>query len=94
MERAQAAGIPFRTIVADCFQGGNHALETALLKPSLPDVLARRGTLGHCWAPAQADCSFKGAARSLSLRAVCAMTGRRELRSLPTCYLTTNMPPE
>ena len=69
VEQAQAAGIPFCAIVADCFYGDNHALETALLKRGLPHVLARRGTLGRGWAPAQADHSFKDAARSLPLGA-------------------------
>ena len=128
VEQAQAAGIPFCAIVADCFYGDNHALETALLKRGLPHVLARRGTLGRGWAPAQADHSFKDAARSLPLgawhqvirrfrdghterwwaaeltllgygparavRAVCATTDRRELPSLSTWYLTTNLSPE
>ena len=43
VEQAQAAGTPFCAIVADCFYGDNHALETALLKRGLPHVLARRG---------------------------------------------------
>ena len=124
---AQAAGIPFCAIVADCFYGDNHSLGTALLKHGLPHVLARRGTLGRGWAPAQADHSFKDAARSLPLRAwrkvirrfrdghterwwaaeltllgygperavraVCATTDRRELPSLSTWCLTTNLSP-
>lgn len=69
VERAQAAGIAFCAIVADCFYGDNNALETALLKRRLPHVLARRGALGRGWAPAQADHSFMDAARALPLRA-------------------------
>ena len=69
VERAQAAGVPFCAIVADCFYGDNNALETALLKRRLPHVLARRGALGRGWAPVEADHSFKDAARSLALRA-------------------------
>ena len=52
VERAQAAGIAFWAIVADCFYGDNHALETALLQCRLPHVLARRGAVGRGWAPA------------------------------------------
>ena len=69
VERAQAAGIPFCAIVADCFYGDNNGLETALLKRGLPHVLARRGAPGRGWAPAEADHSFRDAARSLPLRA-------------------------
>ena len=52
VERAQAAGIAFCAIVADCFYGDNHALETALLQRRLPNVLARCGAVGRGWAPA------------------------------------------
>ena len=69
VEQAQAAGIPFCAIVADCFYGDNNALEMALLQRRLPHVLARRGALGRGWAPAEADHSFKDAARSLPLHA-------------------------
>ena len=69
VEQAQAAGIAFSAIVADCFYGDDRALEKALLKRRLPHVLARRGAVGRGWAPAEADHSFKDAARSLPLRA-------------------------
>ena len=69
VKRAQAAGIPFCAIVADCFYGDNNALETALLKRGLPHVLARRGALGRGWAPAEADHACKDAAHSLPRRA-------------------------
>ena len=69
VERAQAAGIAFCAIVADCFYGDNNGLETALLTRGLPRVLARRGAPGRGWAPAEADHSFRDAARSLPLRA-------------------------
>jgi hypothetical protein len=69
VERAQAAGIPFSAIVADCFYGDDRALEKALLDRRLPHVLARRGAVGRGRAPAEADHSFADAARSLLLRA-------------------------
>jgi SRSO17 transposase len=69
VEQAQAAGVPFCAIVADCFYGDNNALEVALLQRRLPYVLARRGAVGRGRAPAEADHSFKDAARSLPLRA-------------------------
>ena len=58
MEQAQAAGISFCAIVADCFYGDNNALEAALLQRSLP-----QGT------GAPQHCSFRDAARSLPLPA-------------------------
>lgn len=69
VERAQAAGIAFSAIVADCFYGDNNGLEVALLKRRLPHVLAHRGALGRGWAPAEADHSFNDAVQSLALRA-------------------------
>ena len=69
VERAQAAGITFSAIVADCFYGDDRALEKALLDRRLPHVLARRGAVGRGRAPAEADHSFADAARSLPLRA-------------------------
>jgi SRSO17 transposase len=125
VERAQAAGIAFCAIVADCFYGDDRALEKALLDRRLPHVLARRGAVGRGRAPAEADHSFNDAAEALLLRAwqpvvrrfrdghserwwaaeltlfgygpdrpvraVCATTDRRELPSLSTWYLTTNL---
>ena len=69
IEQAQAAGIAFSAIVADCFYGDDRALEKALLERRLPHVLARRGALGRGWAPAEADHSFKDAAEALLLSA-------------------------
>lgn len=69
VERAQAAGIAFKAIVADCFYGDNNALEGAFLQRRLPYVLAHRGTIGRGWAPAHAAHSFEEAARDLPLRA-------------------------
>jgi len=66
---AQAANVRFCAIAADCFCGDNHALEAALLTRCLPHVLARRGALGRCWAPVEADHSFKKAACSQPLHA-------------------------
>ena len=61
VEKAQAAGIPFSGIVADCFFGENNAPKAALLKRSLRDVLA----LGRGWAPVEADQLFNDAAQEL-----------------------------
>ena len=55
VERAQAAGIAFSAIVADCFYGDHRALEKARLE---------RGR-----APAEAEHSFADAAQSLRLSA-------------------------
>jgi SRSO17 transposase len=41
VERAQAAGIPFKAIVADCAYGDNPALEKALLARHLPHTMCR-----------------------------------------------------
>lgn len=69
VERAQAAGIPFKAIVADCFYGDNDAFEGALRQRRLPYVLAHRGTVGRGWAPADVAHSFEDAARALPMRA-------------------------
>ena len=69
VEQAQAAGIAFSAIVADCFYGDHRALEKALLERRLPHVLARRGTVGRGRAPAEADHSLADAAQSLPLSA-------------------------
>jgi SRSO17 transposase len=50
---AQRAGIAFRAVVADCFDGDNPGFTQALLAATVPFVLAlkpRKGT----WAPAEA----------------------------------------
>lgn len=69
VEQAQAAGIPFQAIVADCAYGDNGALEAAPRQRRLPYVLAHRGTVGRGWAPADVAHSFDDAARELPLRA-------------------------
>ena len=69
VERAQAAGIAFGAVVADCFYGDDRVLEKALLDRRLPHVLARRGALGRGRALAKADHSFNDAAQSLPLSA-------------------------
>jgi SRSO17 transposase len=66
IERARAAGIPFRAVVADCFYGGDDALEGTLLTRRIPHVLARRGHVGRVWAPADEAHSFDDAARELA----------------------------
>ncbi|MBG6073672.1 SRSO17 transposase [Polaromonas sp. CG_9.7] len=76
VERAQAAGIAFSSIVADCFYGDDRALEKALLDRRLPHVLARRGAFGRGWAPAEADHSFADAAEALPLSAWREVTRR------------------
>lgn len=69
VERAQAAGIAFKAIVADCAYGDNDALEAALRQRRLPYVLAHRAALGRGWAPADVAHSFEDAARELPMRA-------------------------
>lgn len=69
VERAQAAGIAFKAIVADCFYGDNNALEGAFRQRRLPYVLAHRGTIGRGWAPVDAAHSFEEAAQKVPLRA-------------------------
>lgn len=69
IERAQAAGIAFKAIVADCFYGDNNALEGALRQRGLPYVLAHRGTVGRGWAPADAAHAFEDSAREQPARA-------------------------
>lgn len=66
IERAQAAGIAFKAIVADCFYGDNNALEGSLQQRRFPYVLAHRATIGRGWAPADAAHSFEEAAQRLS----------------------------
>lgn len=53
VEKAQAAGIPFRAIVADSFYGDNLVFEEALHATGLPYVLAVKPSKGH-WGPADA----------------------------------------
>ena len=53
VEKAQAAGIPFRAIVADSFYGDNLAFEETLHGTGLPYVLAVKPSKGH-WGPIEA----------------------------------------
>jgi SRSO17 transposase len=65
IEQAQAADIPFRAVVADCFYGDNSELEGLLTQRKIPHVLAHRGTGGLGWAPAEAAHSFAEALSDL-----------------------------
>ena len=69
VERAQAAGIAFRAVVADSAYGENDSLEAALLGRSIPYVMARRGRAGQGWAPVEQAHSFEEAAQDLPRRA-------------------------
>lgn len=62
--RAQAAGIPFRAVVADAFYGENEDLEAALAAQQIPYVLGRKPATGH-WAPADQAHTFAEAAATL-----------------------------
>jgi hypothetical protein len=67
--RAQAAGIPFKAVVADGAYGDNPAREKALLARHLPHVLSRRGTVGRGRAPPEAAHAFEDAARNVPMSA-------------------------
>ena len=69
VERAQAAGIAFRAVVADSAYGENDALEAALLGRGIPHVMARRGRASQGWALAEEAHSFEEAAQDLPQRA-------------------------
>jgi len=64
IERARAAGIPFRAVVADCFYGDNPELQGLLTQRKIPYVLAHRSTWGG-WAPAEEAHSFAEAVSDL-----------------------------
>ncbi|WP_082584243.1 IS701 family transposase [Noviherbaspirillum sp. Root189] len=66
--QAEAAGVPFKAIVADCAYGDNVDFEEALDEHDRPYVLAQRGHVGH-WAPVQAAHSFEEAAHDVPLSA-------------------------
>ena len=96
IEQAQAAGIAFSAIVADCFYGDDRALEKALLDRRLPQGTsaprrprawpgAGRGGpfVCRCGAVAAAAC-LAGYGPDKPVRAVCATTDRRELPALST----------
>jgi SRSO17 transposase len=68
VERALAADIAFKAIVADCFYGDHRELVATLQQRRLPFVLSHRGTVGRGWAPAQVAHSFDEAIDELHLR--------------------------
>lgn len=68
VERALAAGIAFKAIVADCFYGDHRELVAALRQRRLPFVLSHRGTIGRGWAPADVAHSFDEAIKELHPR--------------------------
>lgn len=76
VERAQAAGIAFRAVVADCAYGENDSLETALLERGIPYVMARRGRASQGWARIEGAHSFEEAAQDLPRRAWKKVTRR------------------
>jgi SRSO17 transposase len=76
VERAQAASLHFKAIVADCFYGDNEALEAAFRQRQWPYVLAHRGTVGRGWAPADVAHSFQDAACDVPRRAWCRIKRR------------------
>jgi len=65
IERARAAGIPFRAVVIDCFYGDNPELEGRLAQRKIPYVLAHRGTGSQGWARAEEAHSFAEAVSDL-----------------------------
>jgi SRSO17 transposase len=68
VERALAAGIAFRAIVADCFYGDHRDMVATLQQRRLPFVLSHRGTVGRGWAPVDVAHSFDEAIGDLHLR--------------------------
>ena len=76
VERAQAAGIAFRAVVADSAYGENDALEAALLERGIPYVLAQRGRASQGWARIEDVHSFEEAAQELPRRAWKKVTRR------------------
>ena len=76
VERAQAAGIAFRAVVADCAYGENDSLESALVERGIPYVLAHRGHASQGWALADEAHSFEEAAQDLRQRAWKKVTRR------------------
>jgi SRSO17 transposase len=76
VQRAQAAGVPFRAVVADSAYGDNLELERALVRADVPHVLAHRGAVGRCWAPADVAHSFAEAIEELPREAWVAVERR------------------
>jgi SRSO17 transposase len=62
--RAQAAGVPCRAIVADCFYGDHLGFVEALERAGLPYVLALKSNKGT-WAPAEDAHTPRAAAQDL-----------------------------
>ena len=73
--RAQAAGVPFRALVADSFYGEHGEFEATLVAHTIPFVLGRKPRVGH-WAPAEAAHTFQEAARALPRAAWVKVTRR------------------
>lgn len=76
VERAQAAGIAFRAVVADSAYGENDSLEAALLGRGIAYVMARRGRASQGWARVEEAHSFEEAAQDLPRRAWKKVTRR------------------
>lgn len=68
VERALAAGIAFKAIVADCFYGDHRELVATLRRRHLPFVLSHRGSVGRGWAPEDMAHSFNEALDELRPR--------------------------
>jgi SRSO17 transposase len=68
IERALAAGIAFKAIVADCFYGDHRELVATLRRRRLPFVLSHRGSVGRGWAPEEMAHSFHEALGESRLR--------------------------
>ncbi|MFN8534260.1 MAG: IS701 family transposase [Dehalococcoidia bacterium] len=64
LAEAQAAGVPFRAVVADSFYGDNGEFEAALRAAEAPYVLAVKPSKAH-WAPAEAVHTPQEAAEAL-----------------------------
>lgn len=63
IRRAQALGVPFRAVVADCLYGENDALLSELMRTQVPFVLGLRAREGR-WAPVEALHTAEEAAQS------------------------------
>lgn len=64
--RARILGVPLRAVVADAAYGDNNELEGAFVRSRIPHVLAHRGAVGRCWAPADVAHSFEEAIEELA----------------------------
>jgi hypothetical protein len=64
LPQAQAAGVPFRAVVADSFYGDNLEFEETLRAAGVPYVLAVKPSKGH-WAPVEALHTPQEAAEAL-----------------------------